>query len=230
MDDRHIKILNWFNKELLLSLNVQSLLAPLRKNKLITSLEEKNLEKFAEDDLISETTKAAAIFLQILKKKGPDAFGIFVNVLGNEREHLGHKSLYSKLVKHKHGNLPRCESEPADLPGEKLILSTPIRHNSLKNTTLAGAIGTNIGRIVEEGGTVETRLEQICKSLKSLEEKIDSFTPQFAIGEQHSPYGADSVDKRHRNSEIAGLPSLQPALFKVSSFYTLLSTRHTNTI
>lgn len=216
MDDKHIKILNWFEKELLLSLNVQSLLIPLRKNKLITSQEEKCLEKFAEEDLISGTTKAKTVFLQILKSKGPDAFGIFLNVLGDETEHMGHKSLYKKLVQHKHGSLPRCESEPADFLGEKLIL-TPVRHNSLKKSTLPGTLGTNIGRIAEEG-TREGMLEQICKRLQSLEEKIDSFTPRF--GEQHSPYGADSVDKRHRNSEIAGLPSLQSvAPFKVSSFY-----------
>ena len=213
MDDKHIKILNWFEKELLLSLNVQCLLAPLRKNNLITSREEKNLEKFAEDDLTSGTTKAPTVFLRILKTKGPDAFGIFLNVLREDREHMGHKSLYSKLVQHKHGNLPRSESEPAD-SGEKLILTTPIRHNSLKNTTLAGALGTNIGRIVEEG--VEARLEQICKRLQSLEEKIDSFIPRF--GEQHSLHGAGSVDKRYTSSEIAGLPSLQPAVaVKVSS-------------
>lgn len=218
MDDKHIKILNWFEKELILSLNVQSLLAPLRKSKLITSQEEKSLEKFAEDDLISGTTKAKTVFLQILKSKGPDAFGIFLNVLGDETEHMGHKSLHKKLVQYKHGSLPRCESEPADFPGEKLIL-TPIRHNSLKKSTLPGTLGTNIGRIAEEGTREDVlKLEQICKHLQSLEEKIDSFIPQF--GEQHSPYGADSVDKRYRNSEMAGLPSLQSvAPFKVSIFY-----------
>ena len=219
MDEKHIKILNWFEKELLLSLNIQSLLAPLRNKKLITSWEEKKLEKLVDVDLTSRTNTAKATFLQILKSKGPNAFGKFLNVLRDENEHSGHQSLHGKLVQHEHGNLPRCESEPADLPGERLVLAAPIRHNSLKKMTL----GTSIGRIAEEG--VETRLEQICKRLQSLEEKIDSFTatPHDQFSEQNSPYG--NVNKGHsiRRSEIAGLPSLQAVFSKASCCQCFIS-------
>ena len=183
MDDKHIKILNWFEKELLVSLNIQSLLEPLRNNKLITSWEEKRLEKHVETDLTSRTYQAKEIFLHILKTKGPEAFGKFLIVLRNDEEHLGHKSLYNKLIQHEHGNLPRPLSEPADLQSREQLVLSPVRHNSLKMNSL----GPNMAMIAEESARegVETRLEEIFERLQSLEAKIDFISEHGTANKAH---------------------------------------------
>jgi len=210
MDDKHVKILRWFQKELLLSLNMQTLFKPLRTSKLITPLEEKRLEKLEEADWNSEadTCTAKKTFLRLLESKGPDAFMRFLNVLRDEKEHLGHKSLYNKLVEHKDGKLPRCESEPAEL--EKLILTTPkIRHGSISTKP-------NFKSVPEEGSEVrllEPGLDQIWEKLQLLERKIDSFFLQFS--EQNnvaSPYTAikdyENKEDIRSTTELAGLPRL----------------------
>lgn len=215
MDESHIKILKWFEKELLLSLNIQCLLVPLRKSNLITSFEEDKLAKLVDDEWTgnSVTTKAKESFLRILKTKGPDAFTKFLNVLRNDKEHPGHKSLYAKLVQHKGGNLPRWESEPANSVGEKLIMATPIRHSSLIRTN-------TIERIREEG--VLAHLENISERLQSLEQKIDALTTSgFSEQNVEAPY-TTTRDHKRRTSEIAGLPSLPPVThIKVSCIHYL---------
>ena len=207
-----------FEKELL---NVQSLLAPLREKNLITQYEEENLAKSVEADWNSDTEKAKERFLRILKSKGPDAFVIFLNVLRNEKEHIGHKSLYSKLVQHMDKKLPsRSEprSEPVDMTEkleEKLIFNSPVaRHKSFKARA-------SIESVTEEGQ--EPRLEQIGKSLQqgfqSLEKKIDSLALQISRQKDASYVAAANKPQERRTSEIAGLPSLQSVThIQASSF------------
>ena len=211
MEDHHIKTLKWFEKELMLSLNVQSLLVPLQKSKLITPWEKNKLTELVEADWKSQNEDAKRFLLRMLPSKGPNAFIKFVNVLRDEKEHPGHESLYYKLVQHMKGNLPRPESAPAPTDGaEQLILTGPIRHNSLKPP--------KIGRIIEEG--VEARLEQICERLQSLEQKIDYLaTSRFSKqSNMDVSFATTHNDKSHRSSEIAGLPSLPPVTHIKASY------------
>lgn len=215
MDENHIKILDWYEKELLLSLNLQTLLTPLLKETLITRYEKENLEKLIEADWKSETQTSAKTakkkFLEILKSKGPNAYSKFLNILRIEKEHSGHKSLYEKLVEHEGGTLPRCDSQPVGSVTEKMIVSSVsspnIRRKSLKPNT------TGFGSVSEDG------LEQISERLASLESAFKSLEARISEKNNVSlttSYAVAGKAGEHRTSEMAGLPTQSITHLKVS--------------
>ena len=105
MRQRDLELLAEHENDLMTTLNLPCLLPHLTKRgleqpcALLTDNDAESLTK-------SELTRQDAIkkFLSILKTKGETAFSLFITALSNEKEHMGHVSLYKKFTCKIHEN------------------------------------------------------------------------------------------------------------------------------
>lgn len=93
MSERELKLLTHYESDLIRTLDLSYLLPYLTKCRLLSSNDADALTK-------SELTRQDSIkrFLSILKTKGHTAFHLFMDALFNEKEHLGHASLYRMFI------------------------------------------------------------------------------------------------------------------------------------
>ena len=176
------------------SLNVSCLVEPLQQCGLVTKKEAEKLKNLAKDDFDSdfETNKAKECFFRIMKTKGPKGYPKFLTALKNEKEHLGHKSLYDLLPKPVGGS---SFSEPVETQKEKFYwLSTDRRSSFGKNKA-------PVPSVEEEG-----MMEQVLERLDALEKKNIS-----ASGSQRPPYPTDykEQDKDYVSEPQSSKPTSQ---------------------
>lgn len=125
MKQQDLELLDKYEKDLMATLSLTDLLPHLTQCRLLTSNDAESLSK-------PELTRRDAIkkFLLILKTKGQTAFSLFISALGNEKEHLGHASLYRKLTcevhDHAQANKPSVvkDNEPHPLTTASIRQST----------------------------------------------------------------------------------------------------------
>jgi len=92
MPQRDLDLLVKYENDLLTTLNLPYLIPNLRKHKLLANSE---VEQLTKKDITPR--EANNTFLSILKTKGRDALPLFITTLREEREHLGHQTLFEEL-------------------------------------------------------------------------------------------------------------------------------------
>ena len=164
--------------DLITTLNLTYLLPHLTSCGLLTTNDEDLLTK-------SDLTRHGAIkkFLSILKTKGQTAFSLFTNALGNEKEHLGHASLYEALTCEVHHDAKERkfsvvkDNEPHPLA---TIRQSTSAHNLCSDSSISqgsssatSGSAASVGSLALSNGIARLVLASLQHPLNLMNDKID---------------------------------------------------------
>ena len=99
----HRNILQQHRSEIVSTINPSALLPLLLSKKLVTGEE---FHEISDDSIRLSDEQRNGKLLDIIVKKGAEAFDLFVNALREEDKHLGHESL-AKTLEEEKAKLPR---------------------------------------------------------------------------------------------------------------------------
>ena len=127
----------------------------------------------------SELTRQDSIkkFLSILKTKGNTAFSLFTQALYDEREHLGHASLYKVLTMSMSPEMdPQAQRLELYIPDEPCPSCTGISHSSSANSLRSGS---EISRFSSSAAASSVCSEALSNRFTSMKSELTSIKDQL---------------------------------------------------